>query len=87
MTSSMRRKTASIHQNARPIASGRVDPTTGGDGGAILGAMGLIAAWRLNTSFFETVVAYLAINVLYSTFLKRIALVDVFVVASGFCYG
>jgi 4-hydroxybenzoate polyprenyltransferase len=68
----------------RPIASGRVSATAAGIVGAILGVVGLIAAWRLNTNFFETVVAYLAINVLYSTFLKRIALVDVFVVASGF---
>ncbi|HXW16351.1 MAG TPA: decaprenyl-phosphate phosphoribosyltransferase [Terriglobia bacterium] len=68
----------------RPIASGRVSATTVGIVGAILGSIGLIAAWRLNASFFGTIVAYLAINVLYSTFLKRIALVDVFVVAAGF---
>jgi 4-hydroxybenzoate polyprenyltransferase len=68
----------------RPIASGRISATTAGIVGAILGGMGLIAAWRLNSSFFGIVVAYLAINVLYSTFLKRIALVDVFVVAAGF---
>jgi len=68
----------------RPIASGRVSATTVGIVGAILGSIGLIAAWRLNASFFGTIVAYLAINALYSTFLKRIALVDVFVVAAGF---
>lgn len=68
----------------RPIASGQISRTTAVFVGAILGALGLIAAWRLNSSFFGIVVAYLAINVLYSTFLKRIALVDVFVVAAGF---
>ena len=30
--------------------------------------------------------AYLALNVLYSTFLKRIALLDVFIVAAGFLF-
>ena len=68
----------------RPIASGRISAVTAGIIGAILGGVGLIAAWRLNTNFFGIVVAYLAINVLYSTFLKRIALLDVFIVASGF---
>jgi len=68
----------------RPIASGRISVTTAAVVGAILGGTGLIAAWRLNSGFFGIVVAYLSINVLYSTFLKRIALVDVFVVAAGF---
>lgn len=68
----------------RPIASGRISPVTAGIVGAILGGVGLIAAWRLDTSFFGIVVAYLAINALYSTFLKRIVLLDVFIVASGF---
>ena len=68
----------------RPIASGRVSAATAGTVGAIFGATGLIAAWRLNTNFLGIVVAYLAINILYSTFLKRIALLDVFIVASGF---
>ncbi|MGA2984387.1 MAG: decaprenyl-phosphate phosphoribosyltransferase [Terriglobia bacterium] len=70
----------------RPIASGRLSPTTAGTVGAILGGIGLIAAWKLSTSFFGIVVAYLALNVLYSTFLKRVALLDVFIVAAGFLF-
>lgn len=70
----------------RPIASGRVRPLPAAIAGAILGATGLVAAWRLNTSFFEIVAVYLALNVLYSTFLKRIALLDVFIVAAGFLF-
>jgi 4-hydroxybenzoate polyprenyltransferase len=68
----------------RPIASGRISASKAALIGAILGGIGLIAAWRLSTSFFGIVVAYLAINVLYSTFLKHIALLDVFIVAAGF---
>ena len=68
----------------RPIASGRVSPTTAGIVGAILGAAGLIEAWRLNAGFFAIVLAYLALNALYSTFLKRVVLLDVFIVAAGF---
>jgi len=70
----------------RPIASGRLSATTAGIVGAILGCCGLIGAWRLNTSFFGVVVAYLALNVLYSTFLKRVLLIDVFIVAAGFVF-
>src|SRR5579862_8791887 len=68
----------------RPIASGRVSATAAGIMGVILGGTGLIAALKLNRGFFGIVVAYLAINILYSSFLKRIALLDVFIVASGF---
>jgi 4-hydroxybenzoate polyprenyltransferase len=68
----------------RPIASGRVSATSAGIVGAIFAAAGLLSAWKLNPSFFGIVVAYLAINVLYSSFLKRVALLDVFIVASGF---
>jgi len=70
----------------RPIASGRLSPTTAGIAGAILGGMGLTAAWRLDTKFFVIVAAYLALNVLYSTFLKRVFLLDVFIVAAGFLF-
>ncbi len=70
----------------RPIASGRVSATMAGIVGAIVGAVGLIAAWRLNTSFFGIVGAYVALNVLYSTFLKRVFLLDVFIVAAGFLF-
>lgn len=68
----------------RPIASGRVNPETAGIVGVILAVAGLAAAWRLGTGFLEIIAAYLAINVLYSTLLKHVALLDVFIVASGF---
>jgi 4-hydroxybenzoate polyprenyltransferase len=70
----------------RPIASGRLSATTAGIVGAILGCVGLFGAWRLNTAFFGIVLAYLALNVLYSTFLKRVVLLDVFIVAAGFLF-
>jgi 4-hydroxybenzoate polyprenyltransferase len=70
----------------RPIASGRLSAATAGLAAAILGGGGLVEAWRLNTAFFETVVAYVAVNVLYSAFLKRVPLLDVFMVAAGFLF-
>jgi 4-hydroxybenzoate polyprenyltransferase len=68
----------------RPIASGRVSPETAGLVGMILALAGLALAWKLGAGFLEIVAAYLAINILYSTMLKRVALLDVFIVAAGF---
>jgi len=68
----------------RPIAAGDLDPGTAAVAGAILGFAGLAGAWRLDASFFAIVGAYLAMNVLYSTLLKHVFLLDVFVVAAGF---
>lgn len=70
----------------RPIAAGRVSATTAGIVGLVLGCGGLIAAWKLGAGFFTVVVAYLAVNALYSTFLKRVVLLDVFIVAAGFLF-
>ncbi len=70
----------------RPIASGRLSVTSAGVTATVLGIAGLAGAWRLNTSFFETVAAYIAVNVLYSAFLKRVPLLDVFIVAAGFLF-
>jgi 4-hydroxybenzoate polyprenyltransferase len=70
----------------RPIASGRLSATTAGIAGAILGGVGLIAAWRLDINFLAIVVAYFALNILYSSFLKRVLLLDVFIVAAGFLF-
>ena len=68
----------------RPIASGRISAARAGMVGGMLAAIGLAGAWRLNHSFFAIIATYLAVNLLYSTFLKRVALLDVFIVASGF---
>lgn len=70
----------------RPIASGRLNAVTAGTVGAVLALAALIAAWRLDAGFLGIVACYLAINVLYSTFLKRVLLLDVFIVAAGFVF-
>jgi 4-hydroxybenzoate polyprenyltransferase len=70
----------------RPIAAGRINPVTAAIAGVILGVAGLTEAWRLDGSFFLVVVAYLAMNVLYSTILKKVFLLDVFIVAAGFLF-
>lgn len=68
----------------RPVASGRVGLHTAIGTAALLGLVALSAAWILDRHFFLVLAAYAAVNVLYSLVLKRIILLDVFVVATGF---
>lgn len=68
----------------RPVASGRLSVRAAAFTGTLLAAMALTGAWILDRQFFLVVACYAGINVLYSSFLKRVALLDVFVVAAGF---
>lgn len=73
-------------KKSRPIAAGRISPMVAGMAGVLLAAAGLAGAWKLNTGFLGIVAAYLALNVLYSSFLKKVVLLDVFIVAAGFLF-
>lgn len=68
----------------RPIAAGRVSPTTAltAAGALMGGAIGLALAihWRLGV----IAAAYVLISIAYSVWLKHIVIIDVFTVASGF---
>jgi 4-hydroxybenzoate polyprenyltransferase len=68
----------------RPIAAGAVPPGPAAGIAAVLLAAGLGGAWRLGTNLLAVVGAYLALQVVYTLWLKRIALVDVVVIATGF---
>ena len=68
----------------RPIAAGEV-----GTGSALGVAAGLLlvgmgGAWRLGSDFLAVVGAYLALQIIYTLWIKRIPLVDVIVIALGF---
>jgi len=68
----------------RPIASGRLKEGTAGAVAAFLALVALAGAWALDREFCLVVALYAAINVLYSSLLKHVVLLDVFVVAAGF---
>ncbi len=68
----------------RPVASGRLGARTATWLAVLLALMALAGSWALDGQFFLVVVTYAGINLLYSLFLKRIMLVDVFVIAAGF---
>jgi 4-hydroxybenzoate polyprenyltransferase len=68
----------------RPIAAGRVSIRAALIAAAALFLLVAVGAWLLDLGFFVVVMSYLALQVVYSFLLKKVALVDVFVIASGF---
>lgn len=68
----------------RPVASGRLGARAALSAAAGLTLVGLAGAWWLDFEFFLVTAAYVALTGLYSWFLKRVMLLDVFVIAAGF---
>lgn len=71
-------------KRTRPIASGELAVGFAAVTAIVLSAIGLGSAWLLGKAVFVTVSAYVLLNISYSMGLKRIALVDVMIVAMGF---
>lgn len=65
----------------RPLAAGRITPKAGILFCIILTTSGLVIGWILSRDFLGLVLLYLATTVAYSLYLKRIPLLDVFVLA------
>lgn len=70
----------------RPLASGRLGVPVAASVAALLAFAALGAAWALDQQFFVVVASYAGLNLLYSWFLKRVVLLDVFVIAAGFVF-
>ena len=68
----------------RPIASGKLSVPAALVAAALFVLGSLAVAAELSSLFFFMVLAYLAIQILYSLGLKKIAIVDILVIASGF---
>jgi 4-hydroxybenzoate polyprenyltransferase len=68
----------------RPIASGAVPLKLAGGAAALLGAVGLAAAFRLNVAFGAVAASYLVLQAAYSQILKNIVILDVLAIAVGF---
>lgn len=71
-------------KNRRPIAAGRISLGTAAAMIIALLVAGFAGAWLLSPPFATVVAAYVAMQLLYSLGLKRVALVDVLVIAAGF---
>lgn len=81
-------KQDAIHpeKKSRPIASGTVSKSQALITGIILFIAGISIAFLTKCpQVIITLLAYLIINMLYTFFLKQIAILDVFIIAVGFC--
>jgi 4-hydroxybenzoate polyprenyltransferase len=68
----------------RPIAAGELSPRAASWMAAGLLAAGLAGAWRMSPALLEVVGGYVVLQIAYTFALKRIALIDLFVIAGGF---
>lgn len=68
----------------RAITSGLLPARAAVVAAVLLDVVALAVAWRLDPDFFLIGASYVAMNIAYSWFLKRVMLVDVFLVAAGF---
>jgi 4-hydroxybenzoate polyprenyltransferase/phosphoserine phosphatase len=69
-------------KSARPFASGAISPLAGLAAALGLIGGGLIGAWLLSPLFSVVLAGYLAITLSYSFYLKRVALLDVALLAT-----
>jgi 4-hydroxybenzoate polyprenyltransferase len=74
------------HKRHRPLASGRLRPRTAVVGAVAIGLGSLAVSVAVSPSplFVLAVVAYVALNLGYSFYLKNIVLLDLFGIAGGF---
>jgi 4-hydroxybenzoate polyprenyltransferase len=68
----------------RPIAAGRVPVPAALWIAAVLLAVSGLWAWRLSRELAAVIGGYVAIQLAYTFWLKRLALLDIFVIAAGF---
>jgi 4-hydroxybenzoate polyprenyltransferase len=72
------------HKKTRPIASGTLSVGAALTAALVLGAGGLVGAWAIRPPFFVVTLFYVGLNAAYSVVLKRVAIIDVMIVAMGF---
>ncbi len=68
----------------RPVASGALGVVPASVAAAILALVACGAAWTLNGQTTLLVFVYLAVNLLYTVWLKEIVILDVMVLSSGY---
>jgi 4-hydroxybenzoate polyprenyltransferase len=72
-------------KSSRPIASGRVKPSHALILGILFAAIGFFIATFINIASIIIIGTYLLLNIAYSFLLKRVVILDVFIIAIGFC--
>jgi len=68
----------------RPIASGKISAGNARILGMLLFVLLVLITFKMNPYFMMIVWLYVVINIFYTLFLKKIVIVDIFCIASGF---
>ncbi|MFH0833851.1 MAG: decaprenyl-phosphate phosphoribosyltransferase [Patescibacteria group bacterium] len=71
-------------KKSRPIASGRLSVEVAILIAAILFLASVVAAWQLDCNVLDILLGYIVLQIAYSLFLKKMAIVDLLVIALGF---
>lgn len=71
-------------KKSRPIAAGEISTATAALFSFMLAAAGLFSAWLINFELFIVAVIFLLLNVLYSSWLKHVVILDVMTIALSF---
>ena len=68
----------------RPVAAGTLPPRTAALAALVIGLGALAASFYLDLGFGLAAAAYVALMLAYTFFLKRLVIIDAFVIAAGF---
>ena len=68
----------------RPVASGAVSVRSALAWSLGLALAGVLLAWRVSPAAGALICAYVGVNIAYSSGLKHVAVLDVFIIAAGF---
>lgn len=70
----------------RPLAAGQLSPFAATSAAILFMSIALIGGYFLNIYLCVIFAAYLVLNLLYSFYLKRVVILDVMIIASGFIF-
>ena len=71
-------------KSKRPVAAGLITPSQAIDAAVVLWLAALITAWLVNVATICYVFAYVTVNILYSSGLKKVPILDVLLLAAGY---
>lgn len=73
-------------KSSRPLASGHIVASIAAIIAALLFLIAVLIAKYINTTLAIVLVAYLAVSVAYSCYLKNVPVIDLFCIATGFLF-
>jgi len=71
-------------KRSKPIASGEISRSNAYILSSVLLFISLIISYKININYFYFILSYIAIQVSYSIYLKKIPIIDIFCISSGF---